>query len=77
MPIILSEVDNTAVAQTASVNSVWDMLRAKCEESLTVEQCNGLLGYKPIYYPPSCVDKPKIPFWGYLLIGYIAGKFII
>ena len=58
----------------ASVAAIWSEIKAYCETKMTPTQCNALLGYNPIYYPPTCIDKPKVPFWAWLVAGYIAGK---
>ena len=59
-----------------TVSDLWVWLVSQCQTQMPAEQCNALLGVKPIYYPPSCVDKPKVRWWVFLVIGFIAGRFI-
>lgn len=57
-----------------SVGTLWDNIDQYCQTQATPEQCRALLGYKPIYFPPVVIEKPVMPFWALLLIGYIVGK---
>ena len=68
----LGQAVNTT-AQTAdpyaAIGAVWSLLYTECQKHLTAEQCAGLMGDKPVYYPPSC-KTGIIPWWGYALIGF-------
>jgi hypothetical protein len=58
----------------AAGGALWDDINAYCQTQATPAQCRALLGYKPIYFPPIVAEKPIIPFWALLLIGYVLGK---
>lgn len=76
MKIFLGQNESPAITPDpyASVAAIWDEIKAYCQTKMTPAQCDALLGYKPIYQPPTCVEKPKVPFWVYLGVGYILGK---
>lgn len=63
--------------QYASVATVWDSLYNSCLTMLPERDCQALLGTRPIYFPPEEYKKPIIPWWGFLIIGYLAGKYLI
>lgn len=58
------------------LGTVWTELRELCKTKLPEADCNALLGYRPIYFPPAIQPKPLIPAWGYALVGFIIGKFL-
>lgn len=57
-----------------TVGTLWDNIDQYCQTQATPAQCRALLGYRPIYFPPTVSAKPILPFWVLLLLGYIAGK---
>jgi len=61
------------------IGAVWTKLYQTCltMPGMSESQCRGLMGYKPVYFPPSCVEKPKFPWWGYGIIGFFVGKWIL
>lgn len=65
--------DTTPATQEPVIN-VWNALNQLCLTKLTQDQCTGLLGTRPVYFPPTC--KRGIPWWVYAVIGFVAGKHI-
>jgi hypothetical protein len=65
--------DTTPATQEPIIN-VWNALNELCLTKLSQEQCTGLIGTQPVYFPPTC--KRGIPWWVYAVIGFVAGKHI-
>lgn len=71
----LGEEVNPIVDQPEiAIGAIWDDINAYCQTKATPDQCRALLGWRPIYFPPIVTEKPVMPFWALLLIGYVAGK---
>lgn len=65
------------------IAAVWSKLYAQCltMPGMSEDQCRGLLGYKAIYFPPTCVEKPEkpkftLPWWGYMIAGWLIARYI-
>lgn len=75
MNIILGQDESTQLVDpNAITGTIWDEINQFCQTRTSPEQCQALLGYRPIYFPPTVFEKPALPFWALLLIGYVAGK---
>lgn len=61
-----------------AIGTVWTKLYGQCLTMMPDSQCRGLLGYRPIYFPTTCVEKPKftLPWWGYMVAGWLIARFI-
>lgn len=70
----LGQDESPVIDPNMTVGTLWDNINQYCQTQATPDQCQGLLGYRPIYYPPVVVEKPILPFWVLLLLGYVAGK---
>ncbi len=69
------QVNGLALGQDTTeepVINVWQALNELCLTKLSPEQCAGLIGTQPVYFPPTC--KRTVPWWAYVILGYVAGK---
>ena len=61
------------------IGDVWTKLYNQCltMPGMSEAQCHGLMGYGLNYFPPSCVEKPRFPWWGYIILGFFVGKWVL
>jgi len=61
---------------TTTPMTMWDAINALCLKSMTKAECQGLIGTNPLFLPPTCVKEWSFPWWGYLIAGFVAGRYI-